>query len=66
MFPGLRNPETPMYVGKTLFAQIMDFVPWTRFRRIVDRYGGDTWVRKLNCAEPFRRKYAAYPPRMGG
>jgi len=54
MFPGLRNPETRMYVGKTLFAQIMDFVPWTSFRRIVDRYGGDARVRKLNCAEQFR------------
>ena len=43
-----------MYVGKTLFAQIMDFVPWTSFRRIVARYGGDHRVRTLNCAEQFR------------
>ena len=43
-----------MYVGKTLFAQVMDFVPWTSFRRIVDRYGGDARVRTLNCAEQFR------------
>lgn len=43
-----------MYVGKTLFAQLMDFVPWTSFRRIVVRYGGDTRVRRLNCAEQFR------------
>ena len=43
-----------MYVGKTLFAQIMDFVPWTSFRRIVTRYGGDHRVRALNCAEQFR------------
>jgi len=43
-----------MYVGKTLFAQIMDFVPWTSFRRIVARYGGDHRVRALNCAEQFR------------
>ena len=54
MFPGLRFPGTPMYVGKTLFAQIMDFVPWTSFRRIVARYGGDHRVRTLNCAEQFR------------
>jgi len=26
-----------MNVGKTLFAQIMEFVPWTSFGRIVDR-----------------------------
>jgi hypothetical protein len=43
-----------MYIGKTLFAQIMDFVPWTSFRRIVTRYGGDRRVRALNCAEQFR------------
>ncbi len=54
MFPGLRSPGMPMYVGKTLFAQIMDFVPWTSFRRIVARYGGDHRVRALNCAEQFR------------
>lgn len=43
-----------MYVGKTLFAQVMDFVPWTSFRRIVARYGGDQRVRRFNCAEQFR------------
>ena len=43
-----------MNVGKTLFAQIMEFVPWTSFGRIVDRYGGDAGVRRLNCAEQFR------------
>ena len=30
-----------MYVGKTLFAQVMDFLPWKTFHRIVDHYGGD-------------------------
>jgi hypothetical protein len=30
-----------MYLGKTLFAQAMDFLPWKTFHRIVDRYGGD-------------------------
>ncbi len=23
-----------MYVGKTLFAQVMEFIPWTSFSRI--------------------------------
>jgi len=27
-----------MYVGKTLFAQVMEFVPWISFSRIVHRY----------------------------
>ena len=43
-----------MNVGKTLFAQLMEFVPWTSFARIVARYGGDTRVRSLSCTEQFR------------
>jgi hypothetical protein len=43
-----------MNVGKTLFAQIMEFVPWTSFSRIVARYGGDSGVRRLTCSEQFR------------
>lgn len=43
-----------MNLGKTLFAQIMEFVPWTSFGRIVARYGGDSGVRSLACTEQFR------------
>src|SRR3954470_18629167 len=43
-----------MYLGKTLFAQVMDFLPWKTFHRIVDRYGGDYRTRSLRCAEQFR------------
>jgi len=43
-----------MNMGKTLFAQIMEFVPWTSFARIVTRHGGDTRVRSLSCTEQFR------------
>ena len=43
-----------MNVGKTLFAQIMEFIPWTSFARIVQRHGGDSGVRRMNCAEQFR------------
>ena len=43
-----------MNVGKTLFAQIMEFVPWTSFARIVDRHGGNAGVRRMTCAEQFR------------
>jgi hypothetical protein len=32
----------------------MDFVPWTSFARIVDRYSGNAGVRTLSCAEQFR------------
>ena len=43
-----------MNAGKTLFAQIMEFVPWTSFARIVQRHGGNSGVRTLSCAEQFR------------
>jgi len=43
-----------MYSGKTLFAQVMDFLPWTTFERIVHRYRGDHRARVLTCAEQFR------------
>jgi hypothetical protein len=43
-----------MNTGKTLFAQIMDFLPWTTFARYVQRYGGDRGVRTLPCTEQFR------------
>jgi hypothetical protein len=43
-----------MNVGKTLFAQVMEFVPWKTFGRIVDRHKGDVGVRTLSCADLFR------------
>jgi hypothetical protein len=43
-----------MYAGRTLFSQVMDFVPWTSFDRIVKKYGGDVRVRTLRCTEHFR------------
>ena len=43
-----------MHAGRTLFAQIMDFVPWTSFERLVTKYGGDVRVRTLRCTEQFR------------
>ena len=43
-----------MYAGKTLFAQIMDFLPWKTFHRLVSRHEGNRGVRTLSCAEQFR------------
>jgi hypothetical protein len=40
--------------GKTLFAQVMDFLPWKTFSRIVARYDGDSRVRTLSCGEQYR------------
>jgi Domain of unknown function (DUF4372)/Transposase DDE domain len=43
-----------MNVGKTLFAQVMEYVPWKTFGRIVERNKGDAGVRTLSCADLFR------------
>jgi hypothetical protein len=43
-----------MNTGKTLFAQLMDFLPWSTFARYVARYGGDRYVKSLTCAEQYR------------
>jgi len=43
-----------MNTGMTLFAQLMDFLPWTTFARIVERYDGDRRVRTLSCGEQYR------------
>jgi hypothetical protein len=43
-----------MNVGKTLFAQVIEFVPWKTFGRIIERHQGDAGVRTLGCADLFR------------
>ena len=43
-----------MNLGKTIFTQIMEFVPWTSVNRIVDRYASNAGIRRLSCAEQFR------------
>ncbi len=43
-----------MNVGKTLFAQVMEFVPWKTFARIIERHDGDAGVRTLGCTDLFR------------
>jgi hypothetical protein len=43
-----------VYTGKTLFAQVMDYLPWKSFHRIVSRCDRDHRIRILPCAEHFR------------
>ena len=38
-----------MHIGKTLFAHLMDFLPWKTFHRLVDRD-----VKSMTCADQFR------------
>ena len=54
MLAGLYYLGQRMNTGKTLFAQVMEHVPWKTFGRIVDRHNGDAGVRTLGCADVFR------------
>jgi transposase len=54
MLSGLHDLECRMNVGKTLFAQVMEYVPWKTFGRIIERHNGDAGVRTLGCADLFR------------
>jgi hypothetical protein len=43
-----------MNTGKTLFAQLMEFLRWSTFDRIVARYDGNRAVRRLPCAVQYQ------------
>ncbi len=38
-----------MNQGQTIFSQVMDFLPQTKFRQCVNRYDGDYRVRSFTC-----------------
>ena len=42
-----------MNLGKTVFAQLMDFVPAHEFQRCVERYNGNYKVSKFTCWDQF-------------
>src|ERR1019366_5792727 len=54
MLSGFDDRECRMNAGKTLFAQVMEFVPWKTFGRIIERHKGDVSVCTLGCADLFR------------
>lgn len=43
-----------MHVGKLVFSQLMEFVPWRRFETCVRRYGGDYKIKTFPCGEHLR------------
>ncbi len=43
-----------MHTGSTIFAQIMNLLPWRRFQTCVARYQGDYKIKTFKCAEHFR------------
>src|SRR5208337_1077107 len=42
-----------MNAGKTIFAQLMDFIPAHEFSRCVDRYQGNYKVSRFSCWDQF-------------
>ena len=42
-----------MNAGRTVFAQLMDFLPLPQFRRCVERYRGDYKVQHFTCLDQF-------------
>ena len=42
-----------MNTGKTIFAQLMDFLPVDDFRKCVNRYGGHHKVKSFTCWDQF-------------
>lgn len=42
-----------MNAGRTVFAQIMDFLPRTEFRKCIARYGGQHKVQSFSCMDQF-------------
>ena len=39
--------------GQTIFSQVIDFLPWKKFRQCVNRYGGNYRVRSFTCYDQF-------------
>lgn len=42
-----------MYSGKTVFSQIMEFLPMYEFHKCVDRYQGNYRMRTFSCTDQF-------------
>ncbi len=42
-----------MNSDRTIFAQVMDYLPWPAFRRCVKRYRGDHKVLRFTCYDQF-------------
>ena len=42
-----------MHEGRTLFAQLMDWLPKYEFEKCADRYNGEFHVRSMSCYEQF-------------
>jgi len=43
-----------MFTGKLVFTQAMDHLPLHTFRRCVQRYNGNRYIKRFSCQEQFR------------
>jgi len=43
--------EPDMYSGRTVFAQLTEYLPTRRFHTLVERYGGNYKVQKFSCLD---------------
>ena len=39
--------------GQTIFSQVVDFLPWKKFRQCVNRYNGDYRISSFTCYNQF-------------
>src|ERR1700730_10624131 len=53
IFSGHSGRVRPMHLGKTVFAQLMDFIPAHEFQRCVHRYQGNYKVTSFSCWDQF-------------
>src|SRR5437016_13371950 len=42
-----------MNAGRTVFSQLMDFIPKYEFQLCVDRYHGNRYIKDFSCWEQF-------------
>jgi len=49
----LAKKEWLMNTGKTVFSQVMEFLPLHEFRKCVERYQGDYKVQSFSCMDQF-------------
>ncbi len=42
-----------MNQGQTIFSQVIDFLPWKKFRQCVNRYNGNHRIRSFTCYDQF-------------
>ncbi len=42
-----------MNIGKTVFSQVIDFLPMHEFRKCVQRYEGNHKVKSFSCFDQF-------------